>query len=66
MLELALTTLTARTAVAGLTVMQVVSPTAHYLREHGVDVIMVGLVFAAVYYVRTVTQRADPRDRTYD
>ena len=66
LVALALATLATSTAVATLTLMQLVSPPTYHLLEHGLDVIMAGLVIAAVYYARTVTQRADQRDMTYD
>jgi hypothetical protein len=31
------------------------SPTTHHLFEHGMDVLLVALVVAAVYYARTVS-----------
>ena len=66
LIALALATLAARTAVAGLTLMQLVSPMTHHLLEHGLDVIMAGLVIAAVYYARTVAQHAQQRETAYE
>ena len=63
LVALALGTLAARTAVAGVTLLELVSPVTHHLLEHGLDVIMAGLVIAAVYYARTVTHRTHQTDR---
>jgi hypothetical protein len=54
LVALALSTLLARSGVAALTVGGAVSPESHHLLEHGLDVVMVGLVIAAVYYARRV------------
>lgn len=53
---LALGALFARTAVAGLTVVDVFGATSHHLFEHGLDVAMAGLVIAAVYHARRVSR----------
>lgn len=53
----ALTALLARSAVAGFTLTGVFSPTDHHLLEHGLDVVLVALVIAAVYYSRTVSRQ---------
>jgi len=45
----------ARSAVGGLTATGVFSATDHHLLEHGLDVVLVALVVAAVYYARTAT-----------
>ena len=66
LVALALVTLAARTAVAGLTLLQLVSPLTHHLIEHGLDVIMAALVIAAVYYARTVTERAPQGETAYE
>jgi hypothetical protein len=50
----ALTTLAVRTAVAWLTIANLLSTQLHHLLEHGLDVIMASLVIGAVYYARTV------------
>lgn len=50
----ALVALLARSVVAGLNVAGVVSLETHHLLEHGLDIVMVALVVAAVYYARTV------------
>lgn len=50
-----------RSAVAGLTVTGVFSRTNHHLLEHGLDVVLVALVIAAVYHARTVS-----RDTNFD
>jgi hypothetical protein len=43
-----------RSAVVGVSMLGVVSPANHHLFEHGLDVVLVALVVAAVYYARTV------------
>jgi hypothetical protein len=43
-----------RSAVVGVSMLGVVSPTNHHLFEHGLDVVLVALVVAAVYYARAV------------
>jgi len=43
-----------RSAVVGFSLVGVLTPTQHHLLEHGLDVAMVALVVAAVYYARTV------------
>lgn len=48
-----------RSAVAGLTVTGTFSPTNHHLLEHGLDVVLVALVIAAVYHARTVSRDTD-------
>jgi hypothetical protein len=45
-----------RSLIAGVSLFGMLSPSTHHLLEHGVDVILVGLVVAAVYYARTVSQ----------
>lgn len=60
LIALALATLSARTAVAGLALARRLSPDTHHLLEHGLDVVMAGLVIAAVYYARTVDRRVRP------
>jgi hypothetical protein len=50
----AVAALLARSVVAGVTFTGMVSPASHHLLEHGLDVVLVGLVVAAVYYARTV------------
>lgn len=60
LIALALATLAARTAVAGLTMLQYLPADTHHLLEHGLDVLMAGLVIVAVYYARTVEQRVRP------
>lgn len=47
--------LLARSGVAIASVFGLVSPEGHHLLEHGVDVVLVALVVAAVYYARTVS-----------
>lgn len=53
---LALAALFARTAVAGLTFVDVFGPTSHHLLEHSLDVAMAGLVIGAVYHARRVSR----------
>lgn len=48
-----------RSAVAGFTVTGLFSPAEHHLLEHGLDVVLVALVFAAIYHSRTVSGEAD-------
>jgi len=43
-----------RSAVVVATAAGLLSPTDHHLFEHGLDVVLVALVVAAVYYARTV------------
>jgi hypothetical protein len=45
-----------RSAVAGVSMLGALSPTNHHLFEHGLDVVLVALVVAAVYYARSVDQ----------
>jgi len=52
LVALALATLVARTAVAGLTMTGVVADPTHHLLEHVLDVAMAALVIAAVYTAR--------------
>ena len=58
----ALTALAARTAVAGLFIGGWLTTGIHHVMEHGLDVIMAGLVIAAVYHARTVENRAEPEE----
>ncbi|WP_135821748.1 DUF7471 family protein [Halostella litorea] len=53
LVALALATLAARTAVAVLTMAGVLPDASHHLFEHALDVVMAGLVIAAVYAART-------------
>ncbi len=55
----ALAALFGRSAVAGITVTGAFSPTEHHFLEHGLDVVLVALVIAAVYHSRTVSQEVD-------
>jgi hypothetical protein len=45
-----------RSVVAGASIVGVLSPATHHLFEHGMDVVLVALVVAAVYYARTVSR----------
>ena len=49
-----------RSLVAVGNVFGMVSPTDHHLLEHGLDVILVACVVAAVYYARTVSKGVEP------
>jgi peptidoglycan/LPS O-acetylase OafA/YrhL len=42
-----------RSAVAALSTMGYLSPASHHLLEHGLDVVLVALVVAAVYLARS-------------
>jgi predicted branched-subunit amino acid permease len=55
----ALAALLGRSAVAGFTITGVVTPFEHHFLEHGLDVILVALVIAAILHSRTVSQGAD-------
>lgn len=44
-----------RSVVAGFSMFGMLSPTTHHLFEHGMDVLLVALIVAAVYYARTVS-----------
>lgn len=54
LVALALAALLVRTAVAGLSLVGSLGAQHHHLLEHGLDVVMAGLVIAAVYYARSV------------
>ncbi|WP_435066601.1 DUF7471 family protein [Haloplanus sp. C73] len=56
LLVAAFAALLGRSAVVGLSLVGVLSPAQHHLLEHGLDVVLVALVVAAVYYARTVTR----------
>jgi len=53
LVALAVFALAARTAVAGLALQGSLAAGDHHLLEHGLDVVMVALVVAAVYTART-------------
>lgn len=53
-------TLLARSAVAALTVTGTLPIDTHHLLEHGLDVVLVALVVAAVYYARSPARGGDP------
>jgi hypothetical protein len=55
LLVAAFTALLGRSVVAGFSMFGMLSPTTHHLLEHGMDVLLVALVVAAVYYARTVS-----------
>jgi hypothetical protein len=54
LLVAAFAALLGRSAVVGVSALGLLSPTNHHLFEHGLDVVLVALVVAAVYYARTV------------
>jgi hypothetical protein len=45
-----------RSVVAGGSAFGLLSPRTHHLLEHGMDVVLVALVVAAVYYARRVRE----------
>ncbi len=55
----AVTALFGRSAIAGVAVMGHVPSSSHHLWEHGLDIILVALVIAAVYYARSVDRRVN-------
>ena len=55
LLVAAFTALLGRSVVAGFSMFGMLSPTTYHLFEHGMDVLLVALVVAAVYYARTVS-----------
>ena len=55
LLVAAFTALLGRSVVAGFSMFGMLSPTTHHLFEHRMDVLLVALVVAAVYYARTVS-----------
>jgi ABC-type dipeptide/oligopeptide/nickel transport system permease subunit len=54
LLVAAFAALLGRSAVVGVSALGLLSPADHHLFEHGLDVVLVALVVAAVYYARTV------------
>lgn len=54
LLAAAFAALVARSAVVGLTELRLLSSNSHHVVEHSLDVVLVALVVAAVYYARTV------------
>jgi len=54
----ALAALFGRSSVAGITIIGLFSHAEHHLLEHGLDVILVSLVIAAVYHSRTSSNEA--------
>ena len=59
LVALALTTLVARTAVAWAELAEWLPTDTHHLVEHVLDVAMIALLVAAVYYARTVSVRGE-------
>jgi hypothetical protein len=57
----ALAALLGRSAVAALTAVGALSTSEHHFLEHGLDVVLVGLVIAAVYHARTVSGEVGAR-----
>lgn len=45
-----------RSVVAGVSLAGQLSPSTHHLVEHGMDVVLVALVVAAVYHARAVSR----------
>lgn len=60
LLAAAVAAVLARTAVAGFTVTGHLSIDTHHLLEHGLDVVLVALVVAAVYTARRPAGGGDP------
>jgi hypothetical protein len=58
LVALALATLLARSVVAGASVGGLLAGDVHHVLEHGLDVLMAGLVIAAVWYARSVAGTA--------
>ncbi|MFC6785343.1 hypothetical protein ACFQFH_05260 [Halobaculum halobium] len=58
LVALALGTLTARAGLAGAAAVGLVGVSPHHFGEHLLDVVMAGLVIAAVYYARTIRTEA--------
>ncbi|MFC7098565.1 DUF7471 family protein [Halobaculum marinum] len=58
LVALALGTLAARAGLAGATAFGLVGAETHHFGEHLLDVVMAGLVVAAVYYARSVRTEA--------
>lgn len=52
LITLALGTLLARTVIGVLMLQRWLSPSVHHLLEHGLDVVMVGLLIGAVWLAR--------------
>lgn len=59
LIAVAVAALFARTGVAGLSMMDLLSANSHHLLEHALDVVFVALVIGAVYYARTVDRQFD-------
>jgi len=55
LVAMAFAALFARTLVAGAELSGRLSPQTHHTIEHGLDVVLVALVVAAVYYARTTS-----------
>jgi len=47
-----------RSVVAGVSMVGLLSPATHHHLEHGMDVVLVAVVVAAVYYARTMTEQS--------
>jgi hypothetical protein len=56
LLVAAFAALLGRSVVAGVSMAGLLPQPTHHLLEHGIDVVLVALVVAAVYYARTVSQ----------
>lgn len=62
LIALAIAALFLRSVVAGLSMLAVLPANAHHLLEHALDVVVVGLVIAAVFYARSVERRLEPEE----
>ncbi len=57
LIALAFAALVGREIIGELTMAYYLSPVAHHLCEHGLDIVMMLLFIGAVYYTRTVEKR---------
>lgn len=60
LVTLALVVFLGRTVLAGLALVQVMSPESHHLLEHSMDLLTGGLLIGAIYVARTI-DRPTPR-----
>ena len=65
LVTLALVTLSVRAVVGAFSLMGMLSIPTHHTAEHVLDVLMAGLVIAAVYTARTARQSAAAAERTH-
>lgn len=54
LVTLALIVFLGRSVLAGLALIQVLSPESHHLLEHGMDLLTGGLLIGAIYVARTI------------